>query len=93
MTVLMVKVRGAPATSLPIADNKSQRQTWQKMAKLNESHPARAAAITCWDSLTPRLARYGSSLEVAIHDSCTHEENVVMDKVGGGVGGEGGGEG
>ena len=91
--MLMAMVPGAPATSLPMANNKLQRETWRKMAKLNESHPARAAAITCWDSLTPRLARYGSSLEVAIHDSCTLDENVVMDKVGGGVGGEGGGEG
>ena len=76
-----------------MAENKSQRQTWRKIANLSASQLVRAAATTCWVSLIPRSARCGSSLEEAIHDSCTHDENVVMGKGGVGVGGEGGGEG
>ena len=76
---MMATVPGAPATSLPMTQDKSQRETtWRKIAKLSEFHPVRAAPTTCWDSLLPRSARCGSSLEVAIHDSCTHDENVVM---------------
>ena len=88
---IMATVPRAPATS-EVADahtqDKSQRETmWRKIAKLSEIHPGRAAPTTCWDSLLPRSARCGSSLKVAIHDLCTHDENVVMGEVGyGGVG-------
>ena len=91
---MMATVPGAPATSLPMTHDKSQRETtWRKNAKRSEFHPVLAAPTMCWDSLIPRSARCGSSLEVATHDSCTHDENVVMGEVGYGVCGEGGGKG
>ena len=82
---------GTRSSSDELADDTGQiaagHTTWRKIAKLSEFHPVRAAPTTCWDSLLPRSARCGSSLEVATHDSCTHDENVVMGEVGyGGVG-------